>query len=77
MIKLNELFKRTKVMHEIGDRVSHRESQKYGWVSGVSTFKTPSGFIMPLVSVRFENGTTATMLPANEFINLSRSGVKD
>lgn len=77
MFNMTKLFKNKKVQHEIGDRVNHRSSNLYGEVTGVSEFKTAEGVKIPTISVRFNDGSKAVMLPANEFINLTRSAVKD
>lgn len=76
MLNLNQLFKNKKAEHEIGDRVSHRESMRYGTVTGASTFKTVTKVTVPVINVKFDDGLAAVMIPANEFINLTRSNVK-
>lgn len=76
MINLTKMFKNKKVEHEINDRVSHRDSNRYGFVTGAATVKN-GNVTMPVINVRFDDGREAKMLPANEFINLSRSNVKD
>lgn len=69
-MRLTEMFRPRFTSPQVGDRVKNKENRKLGTVEGRSKFEGKTK--VWAITVKYDDGTTAFMVPENVFMKVDR-----